>query len=152
MECNRTCRGFCSWIKEQPPHINYSIPKEEATRLPPCFSPTFLGEMENGAERQYRGPYGSHVREFRDRWVLHRDHVDADQDPLGHLLQDAPEYLASALLGTLAGLITGRKAKSSSLQAALLTGALTLASGKLLKLLNGDQADGRGQAPRMDRR
>ena len=132
MECNRTCKGFCSWIKEQPLHVNYNIPKEEATRLPPCFEETFLGEMEEGVKRQYRGPYGAHVREFHDRWVLHRDHVNADQDPLGHLLKDAPEYLASALAG------------------APLASALTLASGKLLKLLNGDQSDGRGRAPKID--
>jgi hypothetical protein len=150
MECNRTCKGFCSWIREQPPHVNYNIPKEGATRLPPCFEETYLGEMEEGAKRQYRGPYGAHVREFPDRWVLHRDHVNADQDPLGHLLKDAPEYLASALAGALAGLATGRHQKSSSIQAALLASALTLASGKLLKLLNGDQSDGRGRAPKID--
>ena len=149
MECNRTCRGFCTWIKEQPHHVNYSIPKDEATRLPPCFQETFLGELKNGAQRQFRGPHGAHVREFPDHWVLHRDIVDADQDPLGHLLKDAPEYLASAFLGAMAGLATGRHNRSSSLKTALLTSALTLASGKLLKLLNGDQADGKGRAPRI---
>lgn len=125
------------------------MPKERFPVLPECFKETVLGEYVDGADRQFRGPNGAHVHEFEDKWVLHRDIVDADSDPLGHLVNDAPEYLASVLLGAVVGLATGKRGKDKALIAAGLAGAFTLVSGKVLKMLNGDPSDGDEPVPKL---
>ena len=65
--------------------------------LPVCFEVTTLGEPK-GALRQYRGPNNSHVHEYPDVWILHRDKVDPRIDPVGHLLFDAPYVLVAGLI------------------------------------------------------
>lgn len=124
------------------------MPKERFPVLPECFKETFLGEYVDGACRQFRGPNGAHVHEFDDKWVLHRDIVDADSDPLGHLVNDAPEYVVSALLGAAVGLATGKRGKNKALIAGL-AGAFALISGKVLKMLNGDPSDGEETIPKL---
>lgn len=138
MDCNRSCQEFCHWIENLSPHVRCSMPKEIFPALPECFKETVLGEYVEGAEKQFRGPHESHVHEFDDKWVLHRDLVDANSDPLGHLVYDAPEYLVSVLLGAVVGLATGRRGKDKALIAAGLAGSFALVSGKVLKMLNGD--------------
>jgi len=64
--------------------------------LPKCFQETPLGEPK-GSLRQYRGTHGSHVLEYEKEWILHRDKVDPRLDPIGHLVNDAPQVL---VLGT----------------------------------------------------
>lgn len=149
MECNRPCVEFCQWIQTLPCHVKYSMSKEKFPQLPECFRETFLGEFVNGSERQFRGPHSSHVYEFGDRWILHRDLVDADRDPLGHLVNDAPEYLISAILGAAIGIATGRQGKEKALMAAGLTSIMALVSGKLVKIINGDSGDGEEKAPKL---
>jgi hypothetical protein len=148
MECKGDCREFCSWIETLPCHVKYTLPRECIPELPECFQETILGEMENGAVMQLRGPHGSHVHEFPDRWVLHRDLVDASKNPIGHLLRDAPEYPASLLLGALAGLALGRRSRNKAMLAAGLASTLTLVSGKMMKLLHGDPSDGHSTGPK----
>jgi hypothetical protein len=149
MNCNQSCQDFCHWIETLPHHVRYNMPKEGFPALPECFKETVLGEYVDGAGRQFRGPHGAHVHEFENKWVLHRDIVDADSDPLGHLVNDAPEYLVSVLLGAAVGLITGKRGRDKALIAAGLAGAFTLVSGKFLKLLNGDPSDGDEKAPKL---
>lgn len=68
---------------------------------------TALGSQK-GAKKQYR--YGNlHVREYGDHYTVHMDRVDPMQNPLGHLLVDAPEYLA----GAAAAILVGRKVGAS---------------------------------------
>jgi hypothetical protein len=149
MDCDRSCREFCSWIETVPCHVRYIMPKERFPVLPECFRETILGEYVEGADRQFRGPNGAHVLEFEDRWVLHRDIVDADIDPFGHLVNDAPEYLVSAILGAAVGLATEKKGKDKALIAAGLTAAFALVSGKMLKMLSGDPSDGDEKVPKL---
>lgn len=149
MECNRSCRDFCLWIDSLPCHVRYSMPKERFPALPMCFKETILGEYVEGADRQFRGPNGAHVHEFEDRWVLHRDIVDAGSDPLGHLICDAPEYLVSVLLGAIVGLATEKRGRDKALIAGGLAGTFALISGKVLKMLNGDPTDGEEMAPKL---
>ncbi len=149
MNCNRSCQEFCCWIKTVPCHVRYSMPKERFPVLPECFKETVLGEYVEGAGRQFRGPNGAHVHEFDDKWVLHRDIVDADSDPLGHLVNDAPEYLVSMILGAAVGLATGKRGRDKALIAAGLAGAFALISGKVLKMLNGDPSDGDETVPKL---
>jgi hypothetical protein len=149
MDCNRSCRDFCLWLDGLPCHVRYNMPKERFPALPDCFKETILGEYVEGASRQFRGPKGSHVHEFEDRWVLHRDIVDADNDPVGHLICDAPEYIVSVLLGAMVGLMAEKKGRDKALIAGGLAGAFALICGKALKMLNGDPSDGEETAPRL---
>ncbi len=149
MECNGSCSDFCAWMESMPYHVHYILLKESYPRMPECFSETVLGEMFNGAGRQLRGPHGAHVHEFEDRWVIHRDHVNASEDPLGHLVKDAPEYLASLALSAIVGALLGRRGKQQALLAASLAGTFAFISGKVVKLLNGDSAEGDGKAPKI---
>lgn len=149
MECEKSCREFCAWIEGMPYHVNYVLLKSSHPTLPECFCETMLGEMFNGAGRQLRGPHGAHVHEFEDRWVIHRDRVNASKDPLGHLVKDAPEYLASLALSAIVGAVLGRRGRQQAILAASLAGAFTLISGKVVKLLNGDPANGDGEAPKI---
>ena len=67
------------------------------------LSETAIGSKK-GAKKQYR--YGNlHIREYDDHYAVHMDRVDPLQNPLGHLLVDAPEYLA----GAAAAILVGRK-------------------------------------------
>ena len=64
--------------------------------------------QKNGAKKQYR--YGNlHIREYDDKYLVHMDKVDPRQDPLGHLVHDAPEIL----IGVASGIIAGKKVASS---------------------------------------
>ena len=59
---------------------------------------------KKGAKKQYR--YGNlHIREYEEHYSVHMDRVDPAQNPLGHLLVDAPEYVA----GAAAAILVGRK-------------------------------------------
>ena len=56
---------------------------------------TMLGEKK-GCKKQYR--YGNlHIREYESHYSAHIDKVDPRIDPLGHLMIDAPNYLAGLL-------------------------------------------------------
>jgi hypothetical protein len=56
------------------------------------FTETVLGDSK-GSSRQYRNSTGLHVREYDDRFVVHRDEGDPRVDPIGHLMKDSPETL-----------------------------------------------------------
>lgn len=76
------------------------VPKEIRPFMLEGAEETRLGQ-KNGAIRQFR--YGNlHIREYEDKYLVHVDKVDPRNDPLGHLIHDAPEFLvgiASAYLG-----------------------------------------------------
>jgi hypothetical protein len=55
------------------------------------YPETLLGS-KRGAKRQFR--YGNlHIREYDEYYTTHMDKIDPREDPLGHLIIDAPEYL-----------------------------------------------------------
>ena len=57
---------------------------------------------KNGAKSQYR--YGDlHIRDYDSHYSVHMDKVDPMSNPLGHLLIDAPEYLAAATAALIVG-------------------------------------------------
>jgi hypothetical protein len=67
------------------------VPKEIRPYMLENAEETNLGQ-KNGAIRQFR--YGNlHIREYDDKYLLHMDKVDPRDDPLGHLIHDAPEFL-----------------------------------------------------------
>lgn len=84
---------------------NIVVPK--AVRPIVDLKETALGS-KNGAKRQYR--YGRlHIRDYDTHYTVHMDRVDPLTNPLGHLLVDAPEYLA----GAAAAVIVGRRVGSA---------------------------------------
>jgi hypothetical protein len=78
---------------------NIIVPK--AIRPIVGLDQTLLG-ARNGARKQYRhGRF--HVREYDDHYSVHMDKVDPAKDPVGHLVIDAPEYIAGASVGFAVG-------------------------------------------------
>ncbi len=68
---------------------------------------TALGSKK-GSNKQYR--YGNlHIREYDDHYAVHMDKVSPLQDPLGHLLVDAPEYV----IGAATAMFVGKKIGTS---------------------------------------
>lgn len=97
------------------------VPKELREFMPDRAEQTRLG-LRNGADRQYR--YGNlHIREYRDRLLVHTDRVDPRRDPLGHLIADAPEVLAGLACAALGGAAYALFSKSRSAPAGLLAAA-----------------------------
>ena len=87
---------------------NIVVPK--AVRPVIDLQETPLGSKK-GAKRQYR--YGNlHIRDYGSHYTAHMDKVDPHNNPLGHLLVDAPEYLAATAAATLASRYVGRKVYS----------------------------------------
>lgn len=75
------------------------VPRAVREIMPDMIRKTRLGYPQ-GSIRQYR--HGRlHIREYRDVFVVHNDNRDPIQDPLGHIIHDAPE-----ILGVLAGGLT----------------------------------------------
>jgi hypothetical protein len=71
------------------------------------YKETSLGNKK-GAKRQFR--YGNlHIREYDDYYTVHRDNVDPTEDAIGHLLSDAPEYLAGTISAAFVGYKVGQE-------------------------------------------
>ncbi|WP_337862540.1 hypothetical protein [Nitrososphaera sp.] len=84
---------------------NIVIPKE--VRPVVGLQETLLGGKK-GAARQYR--YGNlHVRDYGSHYTAHLDRVDPRTSPVGHLIEDAPEYLVGAMAAVIAGRHVGAK-------------------------------------------
>ena len=83
------------------------IPKGIREFMPEWIRETRLGHRD-GSRRQYR--HGNlHIREYKDVFVVHTDRFDPRQDPIKHLLHDAPEVIVGAVCGTVGGIYVGRK-------------------------------------------
>ena len=70
------------------------------------YDKTILGSRNN-AKKQYR--YRNlHIREYNDYYSLHMDRADPRQDPIGHLIKDAPEEIVYLILAFSFGSKIGR--------------------------------------------
>lgn len=149
MECNQPCQDFCKWIESLPYHQKYVLWKKDYPHMPQCFKLTLLGESVPGSKRQFRGVYEAHVHEFDDRWVLHRDKVNADVNPLNHLFNDAPEYVLSAVVGLVTSLLArNQKDRKNALLAGWAVSAFMLLLGKMGKSIDEDEREFEADAPR----
>ncbi len=102
------------------PGNEIEVPKEIREFMPDNAHETILGQ-KNGADKQYR--YGHlHIREYPDKFLVHTDRVDPRQDPVGHLIRDAPEILIGLACASFTGLQNVKKSnkKSSSLASEIL--------------------------------
>ena len=89
------------------------VPKELREFMLEKAEETFLGQ-KNGAYKQYR--YGNlHIREYDDKFLVHTDKVDPRENPIGHLIHDAPEVLVGLVFAALGGakVISALKQKKS---------------------------------------
>ena len=115
------------------------VPKELREFMLEDAEETVLGQ-KNGAYKQYR--YGNlHIREYDDKFLVHTDKIDPRKDPMGHLIQDAPEVLiglACAVFGgtQIAKKFLNKKSKSTittSLISSIISGYLGYTTTKKIK-------------------
>jgi len=102
------------------PGDEIEIPKELREFMLEEAEETILGQ-KNGAEKQYR--YGNlHIREYHDKFLVHTDRVDPREDPVGHLVHDAPEVLIGLACAAFTGSQIAKKfrKKNSSLASGIL--------------------------------
>jgi hypothetical protein len=90
-------KGIINYVRiTQPAHVNTFVQKGLYVHpLEDGFIPSF-GDSKNLVPHFRKSlPDGSgiHVLEYSDGYLLHWDYVDAITDPLGHIKQDAPQYL-----------------------------------------------------------
>lgn len=104
------------------------MPKDVRPIMLDSAEETLLGDPE-GSRKQYR--YGNlHIREYDDRYTLHVDRFDPRQEPIKHLLFDAPEVLIGAAVGIYTGYKVGSSITSNNNnnKAGILLGALVAAA------------------------
>lgn len=76
------------------------------------YSETVLG-ARSGALKQFRAGK-LHIRDYGSYYSVHSDKINPSDDPLGHLVVDAPEYLIGILSGIFTYSIVNRKIKMNS--------------------------------------
>jgi len=76
------------------------------------YSETVLGGR-SGALKQFRSGK-LHIRDYGSYYSVHSDKINPSDDPLGHLIVDAPEYIIGILSGIFTYSIIKRKMKMNS--------------------------------------
>jgi len=77
------------------------VPKELREFMLEKAEETILGQ-KNGAYKQYR--YGNlHIREYENKFLVHTDKIDPRENPIGHLIHDAPEVLIGLACAVFGG-------------------------------------------------
>jgi len=98
------------------------VPKELREFMLEDAKETILGQ-KNGAYKQYR--YGNlHIREYDDKFLVHTDKIDPRQDPIGHLIYDAPEVLIGLACAVFGGSQITKKLLNKKLKKSTATAGL----------------------------
>ena len=104
------------------PGDEIEVPKELREFMLEEAEETFLGQ-KNGADKQYR--YGNlHIREYKDKFLVHNDRIDPRKDPLGHLVYDAPEVLIGLACAIFGGSQIAKKVIKNNSKKSTLTSGL----------------------------
>ena len=104
------------------PGDEIEVPKELREFMLEEAEETFLGQ-KNGADKQYR--YGNlHIREYKDKFLVHNDRIDPRKDPLGHLVYDAPEVLIGLACAIFGGSQIAKKVMKNNSKKSILTSGL----------------------------
>jgi hypothetical protein len=102
--------ALSSLLLSKAPGESVRVSKSDLPELPSEFSSTPFGTppwlAHPGAFAQYRAPAALHAYETESTWDFHRDQYDPFDDPIGHLLFDAPELAIAAILSLIAGAVT----------------------------------------------
>jgi len=107
------------------PGDEIEVPKELREFMLEEAEETVLGQ-KNGAYKQYR--YGNlHIREYHDKFLVHTDRVDPRNDPIGHLVRDAPEFLVGLACAAFTGsqIVKKSRKKKSSIVSGILFSAIS---------------------------
>jgi hypothetical protein len=105
------------------------VPKELREFMLEKAEETFLGQ-KNGANKQYR--YGNlHIREYDDKFLVHTDKVDPRENPIGHLIHDAPEVLIGLACAVFGGSQIAKKFLNKK------SNKLTLTSSLISSIISG---------------
>jgi uncharacterized membrane-anchored protein len=90
------------------PGESFSVPKAEMPTLPSQFSETTLGTplwiAHPGSSAQYRANPALHAYELDRDWKVHRDRYDPEENPVGHIVFDAPELLIAGFGALVTGI------------------------------------------------
>ena len=98
------------------------IDDEGSIIVPKSVRPTIDYEVtpigdKKGARQQFRHK-NLHIRDYGDYYTVHLDSIDPRNDPLGHLIIDAPEFLVGIMSAVLIGKLIGPAiGKNKSLEA-----------------------------------
>lgn len=85
---NESCKRFFQLLDEiRPFHDEVKVSKNEISILPWCFRESLLG-FKYDCLRQFRGPFGLHIREYQTYFLVHRDISDPETAPIEHLIFD----------------------------------------------------------------
>ena len=104
------------------PGDEIEVPKELREFMLEEAEETFLGQ-KNGADKQYR--YGNlHIREYKDKFLVHNDRIDPRKDPIGHLVYDAPEVLIGLACAIFGGSQIAKKVIKNNSKKSTLTSGL----------------------------
>lgn len=76
------------------------------------YPETVLG-ARSGALKQFRAGK-LHIRDYGSYYSVHSDKINPSDDPIGHLIVDAPEYLVGIFSGIFAYSMVKRKIKMNS--------------------------------------
>ena len=120
------------------PGDDIEIPKELREFMLEGAEETILGQ-KNGAQKQYR--YGNlHIREYDDKFLVHTDKIDPRENPIGHLVQDAPEVLIGLACAVFGGSQIAKRISSknkptlvSSLLSSIVSGYMGYIATKKIK-------------------
>ncbi len=105
------------------------VPKELREFMLEKAEETFLGQ-KNGAYKQYR--YGNlHIREYENKFLVHTDKVDPRENPIGHLIHDAPEVLIGLACAVFGGSQIAKKFLNKK------SNKLTLTSSLISSIISG---------------
>jgi hypothetical protein len=100
------------------------VPKELREFMLEKAEETFLGQ-KNGANKQYR--YGNlHIREYDDKFLVHTDKIDPRENPIGHLIHDAPEVLVGLACAVLGAAKVRSTLKQKKSPVAVMVGSIVL--------------------------
>ncbi len=105
------------------------VPKELREFMLEKAEETILGQ-KNGAYKQYR--YGNlHIREYENKFLVHTDKVDPRENPIGHLIHDAPEVLIGLACAVFGGSQIAKKFLNKK------SNKLTLTSSLISSIISG---------------
>ena len=89
-------------VLQRPCHEDIRIEKWEVQHPSAAGFSLSMGEPQ-GQKADYRKRLHDgrslHVREFEDYYLVHWDNVDPSDNPIGHLLIDAPHWVMLGIIG-----------------------------------------------------
>ncbi len=103
---NYSWEELISIVLNHPPHVELIVEDWMVPPIPKYFK-WRLGDLQGQIADYGVGlsdKRGIHVKRYKNGYTIHWDRKDPSQDPLGHLVQDAPHWLATIIGGAAIGI------------------------------------------------